>query len=544
MARKVSEENRTSYQGLLLHGDTYGLKKRFWFASVGITAKNGNQTLYYKAMFEKTEQSVRLLSFSDDQPNENIGSLIPASARQRKKTARPTRALVGTVRVLVSATATAAFLFALVSGYSLVTVKEQFAAPTVTIVDPTTFNKVTLSYGPLDALSHDSFFTETRDAFIEESISFIEVDVDAKLLRFFDEGVLLQSAPIAAIGEQGSWFDAPSGLYKIDKKIATEFSNVAQVYLPWAIVFEGNYVIHGRPQYPDKSLVPADFSGGGIRIDDEAAKKLFDSVREDMPVLVHQKPAEGDAFVYEPTVPNIETAHYLIADIENGAILAASDLDVAVPIASLTKLMSAVVTSEKLNLDSRVQVTSPTFVESLIPRLQDRTSVSMYSLLQLLLVESSNEAAEVIAGEYGKDSFVSEMNSKATQLGMVSTRFVDPSGLGAGNVSSLVDLFRLTQYIHTNRQFIFDITADGEVSTIEGTNEFEGLVNFNQVDDVDNFVGGKVGETSAAGQTSVSLHTVKIQGSDRIVVVVLLGSAHRNADVKLLVDFVEERFKR
>jgi D-alanyl-D-alanine endopeptidase (penicillin-binding protein 7) len=310
------------------------------------------------------------------------------------------------------------------------------------------------------------------------------------------------------------------------------------------VVFEGNYVIHGFPKYPDESTVPADFVGGGIRIDDAAAEALYNGVEAGMPVLVHQKPAEGDAFVYEPTVPHIETEHYLIADMENGAILAASDLDVAVPIASLTKLMTAVVTAEKLNLDSRVQVSSSTFVASMIPRLQDRTSVSMYSLLQLLLVESSNEAAEVIASEYGKEDFVKEMNAKATQLGMLSTKFADPSGLSSENVSSLGDLFRLAQYIRTNRQFIFDITADGEVSTIPTANEFSDLVNFNDVEDLDNFIGGKVGETSAAGQTSVSLHTVKIQGSDRTVAVILLGSAHRTDDVKLLLNFVEERFKR
>jgi D-alanyl-D-alanine endopeptidase (penicillin-binding protein 7) len=243
-------------------------------------------------------------------------------------------------------------------------------------------------------------------------------------------------------------------------------------------------------------------------------------------------------------VPNIETPHYLIADIETGAILAASDLDDPVPIASLTKLMTAVVTAEKLDLDKRVQVTSPSFVESLIPRLADRTSVSMYSLLQLLLVESSNEAAEVIAGEYGREAFVGEMNTKATQIGMLNSNFTDPSGLNSGNTSSLGDLFRLSDYIYNNRSFIFDITAEGEMSTMVGMNEFEGLVNFNQIEDVDNFVGGKVGETTAAGQTSISLHTITLQGSERTVVIILLGSAHRGEDVRTLIQFVEDRFKR
>ncbi|MBP6881866.1 MAG: L,D-transpeptidase family protein [Candidatus Pacebacteria bacterium] len=499
-------------------------------------------------MFEKPDQLVRLLSFGDDQPNEQLGSLIPKSVREAEAHRNRRRSVRRVASFFTSAVlsigAIGAFAFAAISGYGYVSATEQIAAPTVTIVDPDTFKEVSLSYGPQVALSQKNFFTETRDAFVDEKLSFIEIDLDSKMLRYFEDGVLVLSTEILALGEKGSWWDAPSGLYQVDSSAESEFSTIAQAEFPWAVIFEGNYMIHGWPRYPGGTPVADTFAGGGIRIDDEKAEVLYDAVKKNLPVLVHQKPRDVDQFVYEPTVPNIDTQHYLIADIENGAILAASDLDQAVPIASLTKLMTAVVTAERLDLDSRVQVSSPSFVQSLIPRLQDRSSVSMYSLLQLLLVESSNEAAEVIAGEYGREDFITEMNTKATKLGMSSTKFVDPSGLGSGNVSSLGDLYRLSEYIHDNRTFIFDITANGKVSTIEGLNEFSGLVNFNTVEDVDSFVGGKVGETNAAGQTSVSLHKIKIQGQDRIVVIILLGSAHRNDDVKLLIDFVQSRFDR
>lgn len=497
-------------------------------------------------MFEKTGRSVRLLSFGDDQAHEVKGSLIPKSVREieatRSKRRRVRKALSYATSGVLSIGAFGAFMFAVVSAYGYVSTSQQIASPTITIVDPETFKEVSLSYGPQTALSQKNFFTDTRDAFIDEKLSFIEIDLDSKMLRYFEDGVLVISTEILALGEKGSWWDAPSGLYKVDKSVEREFSTVAQAEFPSAVIFEGNYMIHGWPHYPDGTPVADSFAGGGIRIDDEKAKQLAEVALKNLPVLVHQKPTESDNFVYEPTVPDIETQHYLIADIDNGSILAASDLDEAVPIASLTKLMTAVVTAEKLDLDSRVQVTSPTFVQSLIPRLADRTSVSMYSLLQLLLVESSNEAAEVIAGEYGRENFITEMNNKAKQLGMLNTKFVDPSGLGSGNVSSLGDLYRIAEYIHDNRSFIFDITANGEVSTISGLNEFSDLANFNTVDGDDSFVGGKVGETKAAGKTSVSLHKIKIQGQERTVVIVLLGSAHRNEDVKHLINFVQSRF--
>jgi len=145
----------------------------------------------------------------------------------------------------------------------------------------------------------------------------------------------------------------------------------------------------------------------------------------------------------------------------------------------------------------------------------------MYSLIQLLLVESSNEAAETIAGELGREQFIEAMNAKARQLGMMDTSFADPSGLSAENVSSVADLYILTKYIYNDKKFIFDITANETLSTVYVGGEFDGLINFNEVEDMENFVGGKVGETNAAGQTSVSLHKLKFQGVERTLAIIL-----------------------
>jgi D-alanyl-D-alanine carboxypeptidase len=204
--------------------------------------------------------------------------------------------------------------------------------------------------------------------------------------------------------------------------------------------------------------------------------------------------------------------------------------------------MTAVIAAEELQLDQRVFVTSPNFVTSLVPRLANRSSVSMYSLMQLLLVESSNEASEVIAAELGRVDFIDAMNTKARQLGMLNTTFADPSGLSSENISTVGDLYRLTQYIYDNRRFIFDITKDINLPSSYQGGDFAGLINFNEVEDTTGFIGGKVGETLAAGQTSISLHELSIKGTTRTVVVIILGSDGRTADVQSLVSFVEEQF--
>lgn len=503
---------------------------------------------YDNTMSKKTDSAVKLFSYAEDQPREGRGMLIPGKKLSHPKhtftpnSARSSSAQFGT-RVVVTAVALFAIVVISLTGYGVVSQTNLASAPTVTIIDPHTKSSTALEYGPQVALSQDGFFSETRDAFIEEGLTFVEVDISKKVLRFFKNGVLFQTAEVLGIGETGSWFETPSGLYKVERKDDKYFTNISQVNLPWQITFQGNFVIHGWPTQNDGTPVTSDFIGGGIRISDESAQALYSEVQMGTPVLVHASDEEvRDTFVYEPPVPELDTPHYLIADIDNGTVLAATDLSAAAPIASLTKLMTAVVAAEHINLDGRIRVTSPTFVTSLIPRLSERSSVSMYSLLQLLLVESSNEAAETIAGEIGRDDFIEAMNAKARQLGMMQTHFADPSGLSAENVSSVGDLYRLTKYIKDDRSFIFEITDNKKIPSAYVGGEFDGLINFNEVKDMSSFVGGKVGETTAAGQTSVSLHKLSLQGEDRTVVVILLGSDGRTEDIETLVSYVEQRF--
>lgn len=498
-------------------------------------------------MSDKSDRSVRLVSFSDDQPRDGRGLLIPRG-RQSSTNSTHAQNTFANKRKISRVTTSIFGVFALVvlgtTGYGLVSQANLASAPTVMIIDPYTQNSTTLNYGPQVALSKNNFYIETRDAFIDESLTFVEIDLTQEQLRFFKKGVLLLSAEILGVGEDGSWWETPSGLYKIENKEDKVFTNLGQVYLPWNITFQGNYLIHGQPIYPDGAKVEDDFAGGGVRLSDNDIQALYKNVRIDTPVLVHAAEKKRDTFVYEPQVANMDTSHYFIADIENGTILAATDLNNPAPIASLVKLMTALVAAERINLDGRVRVTSPHFVTSLIPRLSERSSVSMYSLLQLLLVESSNEAAETIAGEIGREEFIKAMNDKARQLGMLHTNFADPSGLSSENVSSLGDLYTLTKYIYENRSFIFEITASKPLPGAQVGGEFEGLINFNEVKDLNNFVGGKVGETLAAGQTSITLHKIKFKDSDRTVVVILLGSDNRTDDVQTLIKYVESRYGR
>ena len=490
---------------------------------------------------EAPKRQFYAVSYKEDIPKAGKGMLIPYKKKpllviDKKYQQYATMALVPV----------AVFLFVFTAGLlgarTYETINTASVLPAVTVVSPLTKETRSLHYGVQLELSNVNFFEETRDAFIDEAISFIEVDLAMMQVRYFDKGVLTLSLPVLAKGERGSWWETPSGLYELEAMKKKTYSEFGQMYLPWSMTFQGNFFIHGWPEYADETPVPPEFVGGGVRLSTVDAESLFKLVSVATPVLVHEVAPNEASFLYEPKIPELLTPHYLIADVESSTVLAASDLDVAVPIASVTKLMTAVVAAENINLDTRVEVTEPTFVQSLIPRLADRSKVSMYSLLQLLLVESSNEAAETIAGILGRDSFVTLMNEKAQTLGMEQTVFADASGLSADNVSSVKDLLRLAQYIYKHRSFIFEITANQDLPTAYASGEFGDLQNFNQIENIDNLIGGKVGETRAAGQTSVTLHKLQVKGEERVVAIIILGSDDRSGDVQALYQYAKERF--
>lgn len=500
------------------------------------------------------------VSYADDEPTISLGMLIPRkpSPEDAPDAMGFTPQSIGVVtpyaKVRIVTIVFAVALFALVAVASspyLKTGSAQFVASLVgagaatapvIVQNPYTNVETPLNYGVQMTFTEPSFFLETRESYIASEKTFIEADLTSMALRYFENGVLREQMPIIAKGKKGSWWETPAGLYKVESKKTRHFSSFGQVYTPWNLVFQGNFFIHGWPEFPDGTPVPEGYSGGCVRLSDADAEKIYNLVAAGTPILVHEEPAQPDSFVYEPKIPELDTPHYLIADVESSTVLASSELTDKASIASLTKLMTALVAAEYINLDTSVYVNQPTFVQSLVPRLGDRSKVSMYSLLQLLLVESSNEAAEVIAAQVGREQFITYMNEKAKALGLSETTFADPSGLSAENVSSVGDLLGLTRYIYNNRRFIIELTANQNLPSAYVSGEFGTLSNFNKVEELQNFIGGKVGETAAAGQTSITLHRLTVKGTERVLAIILLGSDSRNADVRELLGYAEARF--
>jgi D-alanyl-D-alanine endopeptidase (penicillin-binding protein 7) len=140
----------------------------------------------------------------------------------------------------------------------------------------------------------------------------------------------------------------------------------------------------------------------------------------------------------------------LVVDQKTGKTLYSKNTDVRAPIASITKLMTAmVVLDAHLPLDEKLVIGNED-VDSLRnthSRLKVGTKLSRDMALQLALMSSENRAAATLARHYpgGFPAFIAAMNRKATSLGMAQTHFVDSTGLNSDNVSTAQDLARMVQ---------------------------------------------------------------------------------------------------
>lgn len=171
-----------------------------------------------------------------------------------------------------------------------------------------------------------------------------------------------------------------------------------------------------------------------------------------------------------------------VQDLNSKAVLFARNDDVARPIASITKLMTAlVVVDAKQPLDEMLQVTQDDVdvVKFSRSRLAVGVRLSRGDMLHLALMSSENRAANALGRYYpgGMPAFVAAMNNKARELGMHDSRFVEPTGLSSANVSTPRDLVKLMQataarpsirYYTTNQQH--EISTRGHATLFRNTN--------------------------------------------------------------------------
>ena len=149
----------------------------------------------------------------------------------------------------------------------------------------------------------------------------------------------------------------------------------------------------------------------------------------------------------------LRSASALVQDAETGEIVYGKNADAVTPIASITKLMTAMVILDSgLDLEEQILLNREDAIamKGARSRLRTGLSISRGDLLLLALMASENRAAAALGRTYpgGLESFVDAMNTKAAAIDMTETRFVEPTGLSPANVSTASDLAKMVRAAH------------------------------------------------------------------------------------------------
>ena len=243
--------------------------------------------------------------------------------------------------------------------------------------------------------------------------------------------------------------------------------------------------------------------------------------------------------------PDVRSNSLLVLDENNATVLYSRNANQPAPIASITKLMTALVVLEADQpLDEVLEITHADRAGERggRSRLNIGTKLTRGDLLHLALMSSENRAAHAVGRNYpgGIAAFVVAMNAKARALGMTNTRFVDPTGLSSDNVASPADLSKLVIAVSQNPT-IRRYSTDYEHSVRLGRQELEFRNTNNLVNKPTwNIIVQKTGYISEAGKCLVMKAVIE----GRSVVIVLLdsfGKYTRTADANRIKKWMEAK---
>ncbi len=246
-------------------------------------------------------------------------------------------------------------------------------------------------------------------------------------------------------------------------------------------------------------------------------------------------------------VPDVRAEAAIIYNPTTGEVLWESHAQDQRSMASITKVMTALVFLESgAPMDAPVTVQRSDVSRASTTYLRTGFKLTADDLLNLLLVGSDNAAARALAriSPYGADGFITKMNEKAAALGLVNTRYADPSGLLAENVSSAYDLARLIAHASADervggimRKQTYTTQAGRQTITARSTNQ---IVRSGDID----VVGGKTGFISRSGYCLATL--LRLPQSGQQVAVVVLGAksnASRFWETRHLFNWMSTRTK-
>lgn len=241
-----------------------------------------------------------------------------------------------------------------------------------------------------------------------------------------------------------------------------------------------------------------------------------------------------ETLVVDGALPELSADAFAVFDVKSGKILATENSQAVLPIASVTKLLTAATVLRTEDLTNEYVVKEVDLeAHGRAGRLSSGEHYSIHEILFPLLLESSNDAAAVIERET-KGDILRRMNAYAKELGATSLSVSDASGLSDRNTASVQDLVTITRSLYVEVPQVFDISR-----LKQRVGPYVAWSNNSPILATE-YRGGKHGFTEAAQRTLVALFEEEFTAGNRVIGYVLLGSEDLRADTAALRAFVEK----
>ncbi len=239
--------------------------------------------------------------------------------------------------------------------------------------------------------------------------------------------------------------------------------------------------------------------------------------------------------------PSFSATSVMATDLDTGFIFFVKDPNRRVPIASTTKIMTAIVAADHFQPNEILTVPSSSLVSGSTMGLSAGEKLTFRSLLYGMLLNSGNDAAYTIAENYpgGVKSFIEAMNSKAISMGLFNTHFDNPAGFDSpDHFSSASDLSKIA-YIAAGNPLLSRAVATKE-ATVSSVDQviIHPLKNLNKLLGVTGILGIKTGTTPAAKENFVGL----AEKNGHKILTIVLGSDDRFGETESLINWVNENF--
>jgi D-alanyl-D-alanine carboxypeptidase (penicillin-binding protein 5/6) len=237
------------------------------------------------------------------------------------------------------------------------------------------------------------------------------------------------------------------------------------------------------------------------------------------------------------TPPLISATSALVVDLDSDKTLFEKDSSLPVFPASTTKIITGLVALDTYPLSQTITV-DKLYIDGQKMGLVSGEQIRVEDLIYGLLVESANDAAEVLADNYpgGRSMFIAAMNLKARELGLTNTLFVNPTGFDQeGQLTTAVDLIRASKYAIGIPEFAKIVaTKTIIIKSVDGKFTHN-LRNINRLlGEVDGVKGVKTGYTEGAKENLVTY----VERDGKKIMIAVLGSQDRFGESKNLIEWI------